>query len=688
MSIPARTITPEYHALLVDTIKALAMDAVQEANSGHPGMPMGAANMAATLWTRFLKHDPAAPSWPDRDRFVLSAGHGSMLLYALLHLSGYDLPLAELRRFRQWGSKTPGHPEFGHTTGVEVTTGPLGTGFATGVGMALAERWMGVRFNRPDHTIIDHYTYGIVSDGDLMEGISAEAASLAGHLGLGKLIYLYDDNQISIDGSTDLSFTEDTVARFAAYGWQVCRVDGHDPEAVAAAIANARAETGRPSLIACRTVIGQGSPNKAGKSSSHGAPLGKDEIAATKAGMNWPLEPTFHVPEEVREGEQAAQARCAELRHRWETALDRYRAAHPTLAAELDALLAGTTPAAALEAIPQFATGESLATRKAGAAILKALCDVHPTLIGGSADLAGSNGVALGGRPVQSAKEHGADVIHFGVREHGMAGIANGLALHGMRPYVATFLVFSDFMRGAVRLAALMKLPVIYILSHDSFWVGEDGPTHQPIEHAMALRLIPDLYVVRPGDAHETAGAWRLALQRGVGEGPTAILLTRQNLPTLAESSADISRGGYVLWEPEGAGAGAGASAGAGAGAGAGINKLDGILIATGSELAITLDAAKSLHSRGTSVRVVSLPCWEAFEAQPQAYRDSVLPPAQRRRLTVEAGTTLGWGRYADAHHGIDHFGASAPGAQLAERFGFTAEAIAEHFLALRQDAS
>ncbi len=648
MSIPARPITPEYHALLVDTIKTLAMDAVQRANSGHPGMPMGAANMTATLWTRFLKHDPADPAWPDRDRFVLSAGHGSMLLYALLHLSGYDLPLEELRRFRQWGSKTPGHPEFGHTAGVEVTTGPLGTGFATGVGMAIAERWMAARFNRPGHRIVDHYTYGVVSDGDLMEGISAEAASLAGHLGLGKLIYLYDDNQISIDGSTDISFTEDTVARFAAYGWHVCRVDGHDPEAVAEALAAARAEEGRPSLIACRTVIGQGSPNKAGKSSSHGAPLGVDEIAATKAGMNWPQEPAFHVPQEVLDGRAKTQERGRQDRLAWEASFARYRAAEPALAAEFDAILRGETPSAALDALPDFEVGASLASRKAGAAILKALVQHHPTLIGGSADLAGSNGVALG-LPAQSATEHGANVIHFGVREHGMAGIANGLALHGMRPYVATFLVFSDFMRGAVRLAALMRLPVIYVLSHDSFWVGEDGPTHQPIEHAMALRLIPDLYVIRPGDARETAGAWRLALERTIGDGPTAILVTRQNLPTLGETSTDISRGAYVLWEPEGAS----------------VDALDGLLIATGSELALALEAAKSLH------------------AQDQGYRDSVLPPSLRLRLTVEAGTTLGWGRYADAHHGIDHFGASAPGAELAEHFGFTAEKIAAHFLEL-----
>ncbi|MEZ4380588.1 MAG: transketolase [Nannocystaceae bacterium] len=665
MSIPARTITPEYHALLVDTIKALAMDAVQQANSGHPGMPMGTACMAATLWTRFLKHDPQAPSWLDRDRFVLSAGHGSMLLYALLHLTGYDLPLAELRRFRQWGSKTPGHPEFGHTTGVEVTTGPLGTGFATGVGMAIAERWMAARFNRPGHAVIDHFTYGIVSDGDLMEGIAAEAASLAGHLGLGKLIYLYDDNQISIDGPTDISFTEDVVARFAAYGWHVARVDGHDAEAIAAAIEAAKADD-RPSLIACRTVIGQGSPNKAGKSSSHGAPLGVDEVAKTKEGMGWPLEPTFFVPKTIEEGEQAALAALRARREAWEADYAAYRAAHPALAAELDALAAGAPPKAALDALPDFPIGGAMATRKAGAAILKALVDRVPGLIGGSADLAGSNGVALA-RPAQSRENPGADVIHFGVREHAMAAIGNGLALHGMRPYVATFLVFSDFMRGAIRLSALMGLPVIYILSHDSFWVGEDGPTHQPIEHTMALRLIPGLHVVRPADARETAAAWRMALERGVGDGPTAILVTRQDLPTLAETRTSIDRGAYVLWQPEGVS----------------VDKLHGLLIATGSEVALALEAAKSLSERGKAVRVVSMPCWEAFDAQPRAYRDEVLPPSVQRRLSVEAGTTLGWARYAAHQHGIDRFGASAPGEELAAHFGFTAQAVLEHYLAL-----
>ncbi|MCB9703336.1 MAG: transketolase [Myxococcales bacterium] len=667
MSLSARTVTPEYHALLVDTIKTLAIDAVQLANSGHPGMPMGAADMAAVLWTRFLRHDPGQPSWPNRDRFVLSAGHGSMLLYALLHLTGYDLPLAELRRFRQWGSKTPGHPEFGHTAGVEVTTGPLGTGFAAGVGMAIAERLLAARYNQPGHRVVDHFTYAIVSDGDLMEGVAAEAASLAGHLQLGKLIYLYDDNQISIDGATDITFTEDVLARFAAYGWHVTRVDGHDAEAIATAIAAARAEETKPSLIACRTVIAKGSPNKAGTSASHGAPLGGAEVAATKAAMGWPAEPTFLIPEAIVDGQASARANLQAGREAWEEAFAAYRRAHPALAAELQAIFDNDTPRAAFDAIPSFPSGGAVATRKAGAKILEAMVKSHPVLVGGSADLAGSNGVNLAKETAQSAENPGGRVIHFGVREHGMAGIANGLALHGIRPYVATFLVFSDFMRGAIRLAALMRLPVIYVLSHDSFWVGEDGPTHQPIEHAMALRMIPDLWVCRPGDARETAAAWRLALARQVGDGPTAILVTRQDLPILEETREDIACGAYVLWEPEGVEAA----------------ELDGILIATGSELALARAAAHSLHAKGRSVRVVSMPCWEAFEAQPAEYRDEVLPPAITRRLSVEAGTTLGWGRYASACHGIDHFGASAPGEELARRFGFSAEAIVEHYLKL-----
>ncbi|HEY8375462.1 MAG TPA: transketolase [Nannocystis sp.] len=658
-------------SLLVDTIKTLAIDAVQKANSGHPGMPMGAAVMASVLWTRFLVHDPSTPDWPDRDRFVLSAGHGSMLLYALLHLTGYDLPLEELERFRQWGSKTPGHPEYSHTVGVEVTTGPLGTGFAAAVGMALAERILAATYNRPGHEIVDHYTYGICSDGDLMEGVAAEAASLAGHLGLGKLIFLYDDNKISIDGSTDLAFTEDVLARFAAYGWHVQRVDGRDPEQVAAALALARADAQRPSLIACRTVIADGSPNKAGSHGAHGAPLGAAEVAATKRALGWPEDQAFFVPPALRTALAEQRAVLAEQRRAWEARFAAYREAFPELAAQFTALGGDAVPAEVLRAIPSFAPGASMATRKAGQKILEALVQAHPTLVGGSADLAGSNGVELK-LPAQSRTRPDGRVIHFGVREHGMAGICNGLALHGgLRAYDATFLVFSDFMRGALRLAALMKVPVVHIFSHDSFWVGEDGPTHQPIEHLMSLRLIPDLYVIRPADARETAGAWRLALRRGRGQGPTAILLTRQDLPVLAETREEIDQGAYVLWEPGEPRQGAPAN-------------LDGILIATGSEVAIALAAAKQLHDEHhRRVRVVSMPCWEAFLAQPQSYRDSVLPPEISRRLSVEAGTTFGWERFAAHQHGIDHFGASAPGKQLAERFGFVPAAVVRHYLEL-----
>lgn len=664
-STPPRELPGTLSSLFVDTVKTLAIDAVQKANSGHPGMPMGAAVMGSVLWTRFLVHDPSAPHWPDRDRFVLSAGHGSMLLYALLHLTGYDLPIEELQHFRQWGSKTPGHPEHGHTIGVEVTTGPLGTGFAAAVGMALAERHLGTVYNRPGHAIVDHFTYGICSDGDLMEGIASEAASLAGHLGLGKLIFLYDDNKISIDGSTDLAFTEDVLMRFAAYGWHVQRVDGHDAAQVAAALTLARAEHARPSLIACRTVIAHGSPNKAGTHGAHGAPLGADEVSATKTALAWSGDRDFYVPEAVREALKSQREALAEQRRDWEARFADYKKAHPELAAQFEALQSDRVPDDVLAAIPKYPPGGAVATRKANQKILEALVKVHPTLIGGSADLAGSNGVELKG--TSQSKEHPEGrILHFGVREHGMGGVCNGVALHGgLRIYDATFLVFSDFMRGALRLSALMKLPVVHLFSHDSFWVGEDGPTHQPIEHVMSLRLIPDLYVVRPADARETAAAWRLALQRGHGDGPTAILLTRQDLPIMAETREAIDEGAYVLWEPEG-------------------GPVEGILVATGSEVATALAAAKALHAdHQRRVRVVSMPCWEAFLAQPQTYRDQVLPPEISRRLSVEAGTTFGWDRFAAHQHGLDHYGASAPGKLLAEKFGFTPEAVVRRWLEL-----
>ncbi len=666
--LPPRVISSSVLSQIVDTIKTLAIDAVQAANSGHPGMPMGAAVMGAVLWGEFMVQDPKAPHWPDRDRFVLSCGHGSALLYALLHLTGFDLPLAELKKFRQWDSKTPGHPEYWHTTGVEVTTGPLGTGFAAAVGFALAERFLGATYNREGHTIVDHFTYGICSDGDLMEGVSAEAASLAGHLGLGKLVFLYDDNNISIDGSTDLTFTEDVAGRFTAYGWHVQKVDGSDAAAVAAALTLARAEQRRPSLICCKTTIAAGSPNKAGTSASHGAPLGPDEVAATKRALGWPVDAQFLVPDVVRDAFAEQLGSQAARRGEWEARFAAYRQAHPELAAQFEAHLNGPVPEDILAKIPSFPPGGAMATRKAGGAVLKALVKAHPTLVGGSADLAGSNGTEMGVAS-QSRAQPGGREIHFGVREHGMAAVCNGLALHGgLRVFDATFLVFSDFMRGAVRLSALMKLPVVHVFTHDSFWVGEDGPTHQPIEQLMSLRLIPGLYVVRPADARETAAAWRLALQRGLGDGPTAILLTRQDLPVMAETRERIDEGAYVLWQPDGV-----ADA-----------DLDGLFVATGSEVATALEAARELHkSHGRRVRVVSMPCWEAFAMQSQDYRDEVLPPAISRRLSVEAGTTFGWSRHAAYNHGLDHYGASAPGKVLAEKFGFTPAALVRHFLEL-----
>jgi len=667
-ALSPRVISASVLSQVVDTIKTLAIDAVQAANSGHPGMPMGAAVMGAVLWGEFMVQDPKAPHWPDRDRFVLSCGHGSVLLYALLHLSGFDLPLAELKRFRQWDSKTPGHPEYWHTTGVEVTTGPLGTGFAAAVGFALAERFLGATYNRPGHAIVDHFTYGICSDGDLMEGVASEAASLAGHLGLGKLVFLYDDNNISIDGSTELSFTEDVAARFAAYGWHVQKIDGSDAAAVAAALTLARAESRRPSLICCKTTIAASSPNKAGTSGAHGAPLGPDEVIATKRALGWPVDAQFLVPEPVRAAFAEQLGPQAERRHEWEARFAAYRQAHPELAAQFEAHQNGPVPEDILAKIPSFPPGGAMATRKAGGQVLKALVKAHPTLVGGSADLAGSNGTEMGVTS-QSRSQPGGREIHFGVREHGMAAICNGLALHGgLRVFDATFLVFSDFMRGAVRLSAVMKLPVVHVFTHDSFWVGEDGPTHQPIEQLMSLRLIPGLYVVRPADARETAAAWRLALQRGLGDGPTAIVLTRQDLPVMPETRERIDQGAYVLWQPDGV-----ADA-----------ELDGIFVATGSEVATALEAARELHkSHGRRVRVVSMPCWEAFAAQSQAYRDEVLPPAISRRLSVEAGTTFGWSRHAQYNHGLDHYGASAPGKVLAEKFGFTPAALARHFLEL-----
>jgi transketolase len=655
----------------INTIRMLAADAVQKAKSGHPGMPMGAAAMAYVLWTRFLRHNPVNPKWPDRDRFVLSAGHGSMLLYALLHLTGYDLGLEDLQQFRQWGSRTPGHPEYGLTPGVETTTGPLGQGFGNGVGMAIAERWLAAQFNRPGHSLVDHDTYAIVSDGDLMEGVASEAASLAGHLKLGRLIYLYDDNHISIDGSTDLAFTEDVGRRFEAYGWHVQRVaDGNDLAAVDAAIRAARAEATRPSLIMCRTHIGYGSPNKQDSNKAHGEPLGEEEVKLTKERLGWPASPAFLVPDDVREEFRKGLDRGRRWEAEWRERLGAYSAAFPAEAARWERYQSGELPEGWETALPRFAPADpAQATRAASGKTIQALYSKVTNLIGGSADLAPSNNTYMPEGGVFGAGSPGGRNFHFGVREHAMASIGNGMALHGgVRPYVATFLIFSDYMRPAVRLAALMGAPTIFLFTHDSVGLGEDGPTHQPVEHLMALRAIPGLRVIRPADANETVEAWRLALTH---RGPTCLVLTRQNLPVLDRAGvppgAGATHGAYILRDaPDG--------------------KPAVILIATGSEVAVAVGADKLLREKGVAARVVSMPSWELFEEQPQAYRESVLPADIAVRVAVEAGSPLGWYRYVGLQGevvGMTRFGASAPGKVNLEKFGFTPEHVAARALAV-----
>ncbi len=646
-----------------NTIRALAMDAVQKANSGHPGMPMGMADAAAVLWTQFLKHNPVDPAWPDRDRFVLSAGHGSMLLYALLHLTGYDLPLEQLQAFRQWGSRTPGHPERGLTAGVETTTGPLGQGIGNSVGMAMAERWLAARFNRPGLQIVDHFTYVIASDGDLMEGVSHEACALAGHLGLGKLVVLYDDNGISIDGPTSLSFSEDVPARFAAYGWQVQRVDGHDTTAVEAALHAARAEARHPSLIACRTHIGYGSPNRQDTNKAHGEPLGVEEVRLTKERLGWPVDGSFQVPDDVREFMRRTGDGGVLRQAEWKALFAAYAKTHPDLAEAFLRAMRGELPEGWDREMPTFPADKPLATRAASGAVLDALAPRIRDLIGGSADLTPSNNTLPKGETSITRDDFSGRYIRFGVREHGMGSILNGLALHGgTRPYGGTFLVFSDYMRPAIRLAALMELPVVYVFTHDSIGLGEDGPTHQPIEHLTALRAIPNLLVFRPADAAETVAGWRVALSRG--DGPIALILTRQALPVLDRTryapAEGAARGAYVLAEAP---------------------DPQLVLIATGSEVSIALEAQALLGAGGLRVRVVSMPCAELFEAQSAAYRESVLPARIRARVAVEAGTTLAWGRYVGldgAVVGLDRFGASAPYQTIYRELGLTAEAVAE----------
>ncbi|NKQ36615.1 MAG: transketolase [Chloroflexi bacterium] len=646
------------YQLTVNTIRTLSMDAIQKANSGHPGLPMGMADAATVLWSQFLKFDPQDPEWPDRDRFVLSAGHGSMLLYALLHLSGYDLTLDDIKQFRQWGSRTPGHPEYGHTPGVEMTTGPLGQGISAAVGMALAERWQAARFNRPGYEVMNHHTFVIAGDGDLMEGVSSEACSLAGHWQLGRLIVLYDDNHISIDGSTGIAFTEDALQRYEAYGWHTLRIDGHDREAVAAAIQEALDETSRPSLIACRTTIGYGSPNRAGTAKAHGEPLGEEEIHLTKENLGWPYKEPFTVPEGADQPLKTAAKKGQAAHAQWRELMAEYEKAHPDLAAELRRAFRGELPPNWDATMPEF-DGKPLATRAASGQTLNAIISNNPDMLGGSADLTGSNKTITSGAKDIQAGQYDGRYIRYGVREHGMGAIMNGLSLHGVIPYGGTFLVFSDYMRGAIRLAALMNQGVIYVFTHDSIGLGEDGPTHQPIEHLAALRAMPNLTVIRPADAWETAVAWKVALQNRAT--PTALALTRQKLPELDRVKAEgLTNGAYVVSDAP---------------------DFQAILIASGSEVSIALDAQKILAEQGVAARVVSMPSWELFEAMPQSYQDEVLPPAITARVSMEAGVTQGWERYTGSSGitlGINHFGASAPYETIYREFGLTPEAMAD----------
>lgn len=637
------------------------MDAIQKANSGHPGLPMGAAAMAYVLWTRFLKHHPGNPRWPNRDRFVLSAGHGSMLLYSLLHLTGYDLSLDDIMQFRQWGSKTPGHPEYLPGAGIETTTGPLGQGFGNGVGMAIAQKYLAAYFNRPGHALVDYKIYAIVSDGDLMEGVASEAASLAGHLGLDNLIYLYDDNHISIEGSTDLAFTEDRAKRFEAYGWFVQRLaDGNDLEAVDRAIRAAQAEKERPSIIMARTHIGFGSPHKQDTAEVHGTPLGEEEVKLTKQNLGWPLEPKFYIPEEARAHFRKAIERGEQAEAQWQAHLAAYRQAFPDLAVEWDRFVKGELPEGWAARLPSFSAADKpLATRQASGKVLNAIAPALPTLIGGSADLAPSTNTLIKGAGDFSKGHYGARNLHFGVREHCMGAVVNGMALNGLLPYGATFLVFSDYARPSLRLAAMMEAHSIFVFTHDSVFLGEDGPTHQPIEHLPALRAIPNLTLIRPADANETAVAWRVAIEHKGG--PVALALTRQAVPIIDRgkhaSAEGLTWGAYVLADSQG-------------------RAPEIILIASGSEVALALEAYGKLSAEGIAVRVVSMPSWDLFEKQTQSYKDEVLPPEVTARLAIEPASPLGWDRYVGpkgAVIGITRFGASAPYKVLAEKFGFTA---------------
>lgn len=659
--------------LCVDTIRFLAVDAVEAANSGHPGTPMGMADMAFVLWTEFLRHDPARPHWTNRDRFILSAGHASMLLYSLLHLTGYeDMTLDELRQFRQWDSRTAGHPEYGHASGIEVTTGPLGQGFAHGVGMALAAKMMAARFNDESFAAVDHFVYAFCSDGDLMEGISSEASSIAGHLGLGNLIYLYDDNRITIEGETRLAFSEEVRKRFESCGWHVQTIDGHDRAAIRKAIKRAQKQTSKPSMIVCRTIIGWGAPNLHGTAEAHGAPLGRDEVRLTKGALDWPQEPTFHIPEEVREEFLRRTKKLSASRRKWEKKFRQWSTANPERAAEWKRYWNRELPDVAVDAmVAAAADGKAAATRALSGQVLQKLAEHAPFVVGGSADLAPSNNTVIKGagniaRPEEDGPAPSLDVfagrnLHFGVREHAMAAITNGMALYGSwRPYCGTFLIFSDYMRPSVRLAALMKVPSIFVYTHDSVFLGEDGPTHQPIEHLFALRLIPGLNVLRPADGVEVAMAWAAAV-RSSGA-PHALVLTRQKLDPIERPAefdrSRILKGAYVLdgWEQG-----------------------DLTLVASGSELPLAVDVAKKLRERGKSARVVSAFSLDLFEQQSRDYQDEVLGVDRSRVVAIEAGRSDGWYRWVDRDAlviGIDRFGASAPAGALAELFGFTTDAV------------
>lgn len=645
--------------IAIDTIRFLSVDMVEKANSGHPGAPMGQAPLAYWLFTRHMRHDPSRPDWANRDRFVLSCGHASALIYSMLHLSGYDLSMDELKNFRQLGSKTPGHPEYGHTPGVETTTGPLGQGISNAVGMAVAERYLGAHFNRDGFPIIDNTTWVIASDGDLMEGVSAEASSIAGHLGLGKLKVFYDANQISIDGSTDLAFTEDVLKRYESYGWHTLAVDDvNDLDALEKAFQAAKAETERPTLVLVRTHIGFGSPNKQDTSGAHGSPLGADERDATRKNLSWE-HGDFTVPADARDAFSESRDAGAAASKAWDELFESYRAAHPELADRFEAWGAETLPEGWDADLPTFSADDgAIATRSASGKFLQSVNETLPQLIGGSADLAPSNNTFIKGRPVHTKDCPEGANFHFGVREHGMGAVMNGMALSGrIRPYGATFLIFVDYMRPTVRLAALMEQPSVFIFTHDSVFLGEDGPTHQPISQLMGLRTIPGLTTIRPADANETVAAWRIAVENA--KRPTALVLTRQKLPvvTTAEQAREgVSRGAYVIADAEDA---------------------QVVLIATGSEVALALDAHKALAEQGIATRVVSMPCWDRFEAQDADYKESVLPNAMRKRLAIEAGTTHGWHRYVGLDgdvQGIDTFGASAPYADLVKHFGFTVD--------------